>query len=124
MGSRFAASYEGSGHENFKKQIVELKEGGTKLSLKKHVPVRLIKNSFYEKIQEAEDRGANTDELKNILGRARAKKGMFEGDVQDGELEIGQVASLINELKPAENIVQDTIDEFNFALNELEKLKS
>lgn len=124
LGSRFAASEEASGHENFKNEIISLKEGGTKLSMKKHVPVRMMKNSFYKKIQIAEDNGASIEELKSILGRARAKKGMFEGDIDEGELEIGQVASQIKEIKPAGDIVLDIVRQFNVALLNVEKFKN
>ena len=124
MGSRFAASEEASGHENFKNEILSLKEGGTKLSMKKYIPVRMIKNSFYKKIQIAEDNGASIEELKSILGRARAKMGMFEGDIDEGELEIGQVASQIKEIKPAGDIVLDIVRQFNVALLNVEKFKN
>lgn len=112
VGSRFAASAESSAHENFKKAIVEAGDGSTRLVLKKVVPVRLIQNEFYRRVREAEDRGATTEELKEILGRARAKLGMFEGDLTDGELEIGQVAASIHEVKPAAAIVADMMKEF------------
>lgn len=112
IGTRFAASAESSAHENFKQAIIGLNEGDTMLSMKKLVPVRLIKNEFQKRVQEAEDRGAKPEELAEILGRARAKKGMFEGDMTEGELEIGQVASLIREVKPAGEIVQEIWNEF------------
>lgn len=112
IGTRFAASAESSAHENFKQAIIGLNEGDTMLSMKKLVPVRLIKNEFQKRVQEAEDRGAKPEELAEILGRARAKKGMFEGDMTEGELEIGQVASLIREVKPAGEIVQEIWSEF------------
>lgn len=112
IGTRFAASAESSAHENFKQAIIGLNEGDTMLSMKKLVPVRLIKNEFQKRVQEAEDRGAKPEELAEILGRARAKKGMFEGDMTEGELEIGQVASLIREVKPAGEIVQEIWHEF------------
>lgn len=95
IGSRFAASDESSLHQNFKNRIIELKEGDTHLALKKLVPVRMIKNKFFNQIQEAENKGASAEELKAILGRARAKKGMFEGDLEEGELEIGQVSAML-----------------------------
>lgn len=116
VGSRFVCSNEASSHVNFKNAILNAQEGDTTLSMKKLVPVRLLHNHFYEKIAEAEMRGANAEELKNILGRARAKKGMFEGDMDEGELEIGQVSSIIKEIKPAAEIVQEIWDEFNDAL--------
>ncbi|HNO70689.1 MAG TPA: nitronate monooxygenase, partial [Bacteroidia bacterium] len=100
IGSRFAASDESSLHQNFKNRIIELKEGDTHLALKKLVPVRMIKNKFFNQIQEAENKGASAEELKAILGRARAKKGMFEGDLEEGELEIGQVSAMLKEIKP------------------------
>lgn len=112
VGSLFAATNESSAHENFKKKITELNEGDTELSLKKIVPVRLVKNHFYEMIKKAEDMGASTEELKEILGRARAKKGMFEGDLTEGELEIGQISSYINEVKPASKVLADLWNQF------------
>jgi enoyl-[acyl-carrier protein] reductase II len=119
VGSRFAASLESSGHENFKKAIVEASEGSTKLVLKKLVPVRLIKNRFYQTIQEAEDRGATREELMELLGRARAKKGMFEGDLNEGELEIGQVSGMIHEIKPAAEILKEIVEEYEVAKKNL-----
>ena len=119
IGSRFAASEESSIHENYKKKITELNEGDTQLSLKRLVPVRLVKNKFFNLVQEAEDKGASTDELKNILGKARAKKGMFEGDLEEGELEIGQVSAMLKEIKPVKKIVADIIAEYEIAKNEL-----
>lgn len=112
IGTRFAASVESSAHESFKKMIVNSKEGDTKLMLKKVVPVRLLKNKFFEVIQNAEDSCATSEELKAILGKGKAKKGMFEGDLENGELEIGQVASLVNEIKPAGEIVEEIMKEF------------
>ncbi len=122
IGSRFAASLESSAHENFKNRIVETKEGGTQLSLKKLVPVRLIKNEFFQQINEAEERGAPRHELAEILGRARAKKGMFEGDMIEGELEIGQIAGLISDVLPAGKIVENIIEEYKSAQAELAHL--
>lgn len=122
IGTRFAASAESSAHQNFKNAIINLQEGDTVLSMKKLVPVRLIKNAFQKRVQEAEDRGAAPEELAQILGRARAKKGMFEGDMAEGELEIGQVASLIRQIKPAGEIVQEIWSEFQQAKNELQQL--
>jgi enoyl-[acyl-carrier protein] reductase II len=107
IGSRFAASEESSLHENFKNKIVETNEGDTILTMKQLTPVRLIKNKFYKQVEDAEQRGANTEELKAILGRARAKKGMFEGDLDEGELEIGQVAAAIRDIKPAAEILHE-----------------
>lgn len=112
LGTRFAASVEASGHENFKKKILETEEGSTIVSMKKIVPVRLIKNKFFEQIQSAEDRGASAEELISILGRARAKRGMFEGDLDEGELEIGEVSAQIHDIKPAAEIVKEIWEEF------------
>ena len=115
IGSRFAASDESSLHQNFKNRIIELKEGDTHLALKKLVPVRMIKNKFFNHIQEAENRGASSEELKAILGRARAKKGMFEGDLEEGELEIGQVSAMLKEINPVKKIVDEIILEYDNA---------
>ncbi|MBW8051540.1 MAG: DUF561 domain-containing protein [Cytophagales bacterium] len=112
IGSRFAASEESSGHINFKNEIVLCKEGDTKLTMKKLVPVRMIKNKFYQRVREAEDKGAAPEELKELLGRARAKKGMFEGNLDEGELEIGQVSAVINEIKPAAEILKEIWEEY------------
>ncbi len=111
IGSRFVLSHESSSHINFKNAVAETKEGDTVLSLKKLNPVRLVKNKFYEQVKEAEDRGADTAELKEILGRARAKKGMFEGDLDEGELEIGQVAAAFKDIRPAAEIVRELWEE-------------
>jgi enoyl-[acyl-carrier protein] reductase II len=123
VGSRFAASIESSAHQNFKQRILETVEGDTVLTLKKLTPVRLIKNEFYRMVEEAESRCAPVEELKEILGRARAKKGMFEGDLAEGELEIGQIASIIKEIKPAATIVEDIWKEFVEARRELLKFE-
>ena len=112
VGSRFVASHEASSHELFKQKVVEAKEGDTQLTLKELAPVRLLKNKFYQDIQQAYEQGAGTEELKELLGRARAKRGMFEGDMEEGELEIGQVAALIHSIKPAAGIVADMLAEF------------
>lgn len=112
VGSRFVCSPEASSHQNFKDAIVKAGEGETMLSLKKLTPVRLIKNQFFHEVQEAESRGATNEELIELLGRARAKKGMFEGDLDNGELEIGQVSGLIHDIKPAADIVSDIWNEF------------
>jgi enoyl-[acyl-carrier protein] reductase II len=122
MGTRFVASVESSGHQNFKDAVVNLQEGDTLLSMKKVVPVRLIKNEFQKRIQEAEERGATKEELEQILGRARAKKGMYEGDMNEGELEIGQIASHIKEIKPAGEIVREVWNEFLQAKQEVVNL--
>ncbi len=112
IGSRFVASEESSAHINFKQKVVDAKEGDTLLTLKQLTPVRLIKNKFYEKVADAERKGATPDELAQLLGRARAKKGMFEGDMDEGELEIGQVSAIINNIKPAGVIVKEIWNEF------------
>jgi enoyl-[acyl-carrier protein] reductase II len=122
MGTRFVASVESSGHQNFKDTVVSLQEGDTLLSMKKVVPVRLIKNDFQKRIQEAEEKGATKEELEQILGRARAKKGMYEGDMKEGELEIGQVASFVKEIKPAGDIVREVWNEFLQAKQEVANL--
>jgi len=119
IGSRFAASNESSAHSNFKTAIVESGEGDTKLVFKKLVPVRLIKNNFYKQVQEAEDKGYSINELKELLGRARAKKGMFEGDLEEGELEIGQISSEIQEIISAEQIIIDIISGYKMAKKEI-----
>lgn len=113
MGTRFALTQESSASKEFKELCVNLKEGDTILSLKKLSPTRLIKNDFYTTVQEAEDRGATAEEMRGILGRGRAKKGIFEGDLSEGELEIGQVSSLIEDLPTAADVVNSVIDEYN-----------
>ena len=117
MGSRFVASVEASSHSNFKQAIINAAEGDTLLSLKKLTPVRLMKNKFFQQIQEAESRGAGEAELKDLLGRARAKKGMHEGNLDEGELEIGQVSALLDEILPAGKIVENVWKEFMEGLN-------
>ena len=112
IGSRFVCTPEASSHLAFKEAIVNAQEGDTQLAMKKVVPVRLLKNKFAQEIREAELRGASEDELKTILGRARAKKGMFEGDMNEGELEIGQVSAIIHDIKPAKEIVEEIVKEF------------
>lgn len=119
MGSRFAASTEASSHINFKNEIVNAKEGATMLTLKDVTPVRLIKNDFFNQIQSAIIKGATPEQQKEILGRGRAKKGMFEGDLIQGELEIGQVAGLIDSIEPVNKIIEDIITEYKEALLEL-----
>lgn len=119
IGTRFAASAESSLHENFKNKIITLNEGDTQLVMKKLVPVRMVKNKFFQQVQAAEDSGATAEEIKNILGRARAKKGMFEGDLEEGELEIGQVSALIREVKPVKRIVDEILAEYSEAKKEL-----
>jgi enoyl-[acyl-carrier protein] reductase II len=122
IGSLFAASLESSAHDHFKQRILDTKEGGTQLSLKRLVPVRLIKNEFFQKVSEAEERGAPRHELAEILGKARAKKGMFEGDMVEGELEIGQVAGLIDEILPAAKILENIVNEFKSAQLEVARI--
>lgn len=112
IGSLFAASEESSAHSEFKKCIIETGEGGTMLSLKKLAPVRLIKNDFFNRVFEAESQGKSTLELQQLLGKGRAKKGIFEGDMVEGELEIGQVATLIDQIQPVETIFMNLIDEY------------
>ena len=107
VGSRFVASEESSAHQNFKQTVVEAKEGATQLTLKELAPVRLIKNKFYDEILELYKQSPTPEQLIKLLGRARAKRGMFEGDLEDGELEIGQISGLINDIKPVAEIVQD-----------------
>jgi enoyl-[acyl-carrier protein] reductase II len=121
IGSRFICTPEASSHDNFKSAILAAKEGDTKLSLKKLVPVRLLKNDFFNQVDAAEARCASVEELTAILGKARAKKGMFEGDLKEGELEIGQVAAIIHQIKPAKEIVQEIVDEYYDVLNYFSK---
>ncbi|MFM9987406.1 NAD(P)H-dependent flavin oxidoreductase [Flavobacterium sp.] len=118
VGSRFAASTESSSHDNFKKTIIEVEEGGTQVTLKELAPVRLIKNKFYNDIQDLYTKCPTPEDLKILLGRARAKRGMFEGDLVEGELEIGQIAGLIHDIKPVANIIKDMITEFEIAKKE------
>ncbi|HVT86379.1 MAG TPA: nitronate monooxygenase [Chitinophagaceae bacterium] len=117
MGTRFVASEEASSHIEFKKAVINSKEGDTVLTLKQLTPVRLIKNKFYQQVQEAEARGATIEELKTILGRARAKKGMFEGNLDEGELEIGEVSAIVDGILPAAEIVKNVWKEFNEGLS-------
>ncbi len=118
VGSRFVASEESSAHQRFKEAVVVAKEGDTKLTLKELAPVRLIKNTFFNAIEQAYAKGATPEDLKTLLGRARAKRGMFEGDMEEGELEIGQVSSLVQGILPAREIVREFIDEYNGVLEE------
>ena len=120
VGSRFVASEEASSHQLFKDAVVEAKEGDTQLTLKELAPVRLLKNKFYQDVQQAYAQGASIEQLKEVLGRARAKKGMFEGDMEEGELEIGQVSALIHAIVPAAEIVKELMDDFNEAKSKLE----
>jgi len=123
VGSRFAASIESSSHNNFKETIVKVKEGDTQLTLKELAPVRLIKNKFYNDVQELYEKCPSKEDLVQLLGRARAKKGMFEGDLEEGELEIGQIAGLIHEILPVEKIIQQMITEFEIARQEKAKFE-
>jgi enoyl-[acyl-carrier protein] reductase II len=123
VGSRFVATPESSAHQNFKNTVIEAKEGDTQLTLKQLTPVRLIKNKFFNVINDAEKRGASVEELTELLGRARAKKGMFEGDLNEGELEIGQVSAMIKDIKPAADIVDEIYSEFKTTLENLKNIK-
>jgi enoyl-[acyl-carrier protein] reductase II len=123
IGSRFVATYESSAHQNFKNRIINLPEGETTLTLKELTPVRLIKNEFYKMIENAYVLNADSDHLKELLGRGRAKKGMFEGDLNEGELEIGQVASLIPKIMHATDVIREILDEFRMALDEQKTTK-
>ena len=122
IGSRFVVSEESSAHNNFKHKVIEAKEGDTILTLKQLTPVRLIKNEFYSQVQQAEERGASKEELKEILGIRRAKRGMFEGNLKDGELEIGQVSAAIHDVKPAAEIISEIWSEYQQRRNELSSL--
>ena len=122
VGSRFAATHESSCHVNFKNAIVEAKEGDTQLSLKQLTPVRLIKNEFYNKVTELEKHGASTEELATLLGRGRAKKGMFEGDLKEGELEIGQVSGAIDKIQSVQEVMDELISDYNSTINKMTKL--
>jgi len=123
IGSRFVASEEASAHLNFKNETVKAVEGDTYLAFKKLVPVRLIKNKFCEEVIEVENKGADRDELTELLGKARAKLGMFEGDIENGELEIGQISALIKEIKPVKNIISDIILEYKTAKEQLNHIR-
>ncbi|MCG8734504.1 NAD(P)H-dependent flavin oxidoreductase [Tenacibaculum finnmarkense] len=113
IGSRFAATLESSAHANFKQTIIDVKDGDTHLTLKELAPVRLVKNKFYNDVQELYQQNPTIEEIKELLGRARAKKGMFEGDLNEGELEIGQVAGLIHQIKSAKKVLEEIVTEFN-----------
>lgn len=121
IGSRFVASEESSAHQNFKQIVVDAKEGDTQLTLKELTPVRLIKNKFYNDIQNLYKTAPTAEDLKELLGRARAKQGMFEGDLENGELEIGQISGLIHDIKPVAMIVEDIINEFNLSKADINK---
>ena len=118
IGSRFVSSIESSAHANFKKVVVDAKEGDTLLTLKELTPVRLVKNEFFNQLEAAYEKGAKKEEILALLGKGRAKKGMFEGDLVEGELEIGQVSGIINEIKPAAEIVKEIISEYKQLLSE------
>lgn len=122
IGSRFVVTHESSAHINFKNAIVAASEGNTELTLKELTPVRLMKNKFYLQIQDAYAKNASDHELKELLGRARAKKGMFEGDLDGGELEIGQISSAITAIEPARIIVEEIIQEFYQTISQLQKI--
>ena len=119
IGTRFAMTEESSASEEFKNLCRTLNEGDTKLMLKQLAPTRLIKNNFYKQVEEAELRGASVEELNELLGKGRAKKGIFEGDLEEGELEIGQAAALVNKAEIAQEAVEDIIGEFNATINNI-----
>ena len=121
VGSRFVASHEASAHQNFKDKVINTSEGETLLTLKELTPVRLIRNEFYQKVENAYANGASPEELAALLGRGRAKKGMFEGDLVDGELEIGQVASMLKDILPAKEIVENIIQEFYKTIKNMDR---
>jgi len=123
MGTRFIASEESSAHEEFKNIVIQAKEGDTKLTLKEFNPVRLVKNKFYDDIQEIYKNKGSVDQLKGALGKGRAKLGMFEGDLEEGELEIGQVSSLVNNIKPVKEIIDDIVIEYNKAILDINNSK-
>jgi len=122
IGSRFAASIESSAHQNFKEAVIAAEEGSTLLTLKELTPVRLLKNPFFEQVQAAYAAGSSTEELKNLLGRGRAKKGMFEGDLTEGELEIGQIAGSFEEILSAEQIIKEIVAQYNHTLTQQQAL--
>ncbi len=119
VGSRFVATPEASSHQNFKDLVVKAKEGDTQLTLKELAPVRMLKNKFFDQVIELYSKNPSKEDLIELLGRARAKKGMFEGDLDDGELEIGQISGLIHDIKPAGKIVEDMVSEFKEAKEKL-----
>ena len=122
IGSRFAASKESSAHENFKQKIIDVKDGDTHLTLKELAPVRLIKNKFYQEIQELYKENPTKEELTGLLGRARAKKGIFEGDLDNGELEIGQIAGIINNISSAKDILEEIVTDFETSKKNIFKI--
>jgi len=119
VGSRFAATQESSAHANFKQTIIDVQDGGTELTLKELAPVRLVKNNFYQQVQELYKKNPSIEEIKELLGRARAKKGMFEGDLENGELEIGQVAGLIHDIKTAKEVIDEMVTEYELVKKQL-----
>jgi enoyl-[acyl-carrier protein] reductase II len=119
IGSRFAVTQESSAHLNFKNLVIGLAEGGTQLTLKQLAPVRLVKNKFFEQVQEAQLKGVSAEELKALLGRGRSKKGIFEGDLDEGELEIGQVSAMISGLQTVDEVIRDIIEEYNQKLQQI-----
>lgn len=121
MGSRFAISRESSAHPEFKNLVISLTEGGTMLTLKQLAPVRMIRNKFFDQVHDAQLKGASVDELRILLGRGRAKKGIFEGDLEEGELEIGQISAMISGLQTVEEVMQQIIGEHNLALSEIQR---
>ncbi|MEO5584422.1 MAG: nitronate monooxygenase, partial [Flavobacteriales bacterium] len=123
MGSRFVCSDESSGHAAFKQHVLDSKEGDTLLTLKELAPVRMMRNAFFEEVRQAYARCATTEELKALLGRARSKRGMFEGDLEQGELEIGQVGATFKEVLPAATIVEHVMNEFRTAQQDLAALR-
>ena len=123
MGSRFVASNESSAHQNFKNEVINSGEGATRLALKKLIPVRLLRNNFADRVEKAELEGRSIELLKDLLGKARSKQGMFEGDITDGELEIGQVAALLNKEQPVKNIISDILLEYKVAKNQMDHVK-
>ncbi len=122
VGTRFALTLESSASDAFKQKCISLAEGDTMLSLKKVSPTRMIKNDFYRQVQELEDQGASADDLRLLLGRGRSKRGIFEGDLSEGELEIGQIASMIREIVPAETVVKEMVEEFNETVKRLREI--
>ena len=123
VGSRFAVAKESSAHENFKRRVLSTDEGGTMLALKKIAPTRLIKNEFYDQVRQLEDSGASAEQLKELLGKGRAKAGIFEGDLVNGELEIGQVASQLEREESVEEIIRDMIEQFNHTASKLADIR-
>jgi enoyl-[acyl-carrier protein] reductase II len=123
IGSRFVASIESSAHQAFKAEVLKAKDGATQLTLKELTPVRLLKNKFYQDVVRLYQSHPTQEDLKKMLGRARAKKGMFDGDLEEGELEIGQIAGLIDDILPVKEIIEQIITEFNIASNEMSNLK-